>query len=66
MAEAMDAADMLGLHSKLLKLHRNLGDDFIFVKIAWPLLKVFSVSAVMEDVLHSLMKSIRNRLRSVS
>ena len=25
MAEAMDAADMPGSHSKLLKLHRNLG-----------------------------------------
>ena len=29
MGEAMDAADMPGLHSKLFKLHRNLGDDFI-------------------------------------
>ena len=29
MAEAMDAADMPGLHRKLFKLHRNLGDDFI-------------------------------------
>ena len=28
MAETMDAADMPGLHSKLLKLRRNLGDDF--------------------------------------
>ncbi len=28
MAEAMDAADMPGLHGKLLKLHRNLGHDF--------------------------------------
>ena len=28
MAEAMDAADMPGLHSELLKLHRILGDDF--------------------------------------
>ena len=32
MAETMEAADMPGLHSKLLKLHRNLGDYFNFYK----------------------------------
>ena len=58
MAETMDAADMPGLHSKLLKLHRNLGDHFNFYKDLLAFL--FSASAVMEDVLHSLMKSIRN------
>ena len=28
MAETMDAGNVLGLDSKLVKLHRNLGDDF--------------------------------------
>ena len=40
MAEAVDAADMPGLHGKLLKLHRNLGRCFQhvsgrFVDLFW-------------------------------
>jgi len=44
MAEAMDAADMPGLHSKLRKLHRNL------VMIS----ACFHLVELIENVLHTL------------
>ena len=47
MAEAVDAADMAGLHGKLCKLHRNLGDDF----------SMFSPCELIED--HTLKKMIQ-------
>ena len=58
MAEAMDAAHMLGLHGKLLKLHRSLGDDFnMFLT---DLLTFFGVhlTEFIEDVLHTLMEKM--------
>ena len=59
MAEAMDAADMPGLHSKLLKPHRNLGDAFnMFWRICCRVLGCFHLTELIEDVLHSLMKMI--------
>ena len=60
MAEAMDAADMPGLHSKLLKPHRNLGDAFnMFWRICCRVLGCFHLTELIEDVLHSLMKMIQ-------
>ena len=60
MAETMDAADMPGLHSKLLKPHRNLGDAFnMFWRICCRVLGCFHLTELIEDVLHSLMKMIQ-------
>ena len=52
MAEAMDAADMPGVHSKLLKPHRNLGDAFnMFWRICCLVLGCFHLTELIEDVL---------------
>ena len=59
MAEAMDAADMAGLHLKLFKLHRNLGDDFSMFWTISRLFWCFHLVELLEQVLHSLMKMIR-------
>ena len=47
MAEAMDAAGMPGLHLKLFKLHRNLGDDF-------SIFSIFSICRPFEVTPHRL------------
>ena len=52
MGEAMDAADMPGLH---LKLHRNLGDDFNIFRRFVDLFGL-QLAESIEGVLHSLMK----------
>ena len=48
MAEAMDAADMPGLHSKLRKLHRNLGDGFQHLFHLFDLLTLFAAPHKLE------------------
>ena len=59
MAEAMDAADMPGLHSKLLKPHRNLGDAFnMFWRICCRVLGCFHLTELIEHVLHTLLKKM--------
>ena len=50
MAEAMDAADMPGLHSKLRKLHRNLSDDFSIFSTICQLFFVGVFTKVITDM----------------
>ena len=60
MAEAMDAADMAGLHGMLLKLQRNLGDDFSMFWTISQLFWCFHLVELIEHVLQTVMKNIRN------
>ena len=57
MAEAMAAADMPGLHSKLRKLHRNLGDDDFNIFSICCLVEVH-LTELIEDVLPTSVKKM--------